>query len=66
MAWTARSAATVRKNRHVPAAVLAIIGRKRLRELTAADVHAALASAAADRSTAAGRPGQAIRKARSG
>jgi integrase len=47
-----RSAVSVRKNRDVLTAVLAIIGRKRLRELTAADVHAALASAAADRSTA--------------
>jgi integrase len=47
-----RSAGTVRKNRDVLTAVLAVIGRKRLRELTAADVHTALASAAADRSTA--------------
>jgi hypothetical protein len=47
-----RSAATIRKNRDVLTAVLAIIGRKRLRELTAADVHAALASAATDRGTA--------------
>jgi integrase len=47
-----RSAATVRKNRDVLMPVLAIIGRKRLRELTAADVHSALASAAADRTTA--------------
>jgi integrase len=47
-----RSAATVRKNRDVLTAVLAIIGRKRLRELTAADVHAALVSVAASRTTA--------------
>ena len=47
-----RSAATVCKIRDVLTPVLAVIGRKRLRELTAADVHGALASAAADRSTA--------------
>lgn len=47
-----RSAATVRKNRDVLTPVLATIGRKRLRELTAADVHAALVSAAATRATA--------------
>jgi hypothetical protein len=41
----------VRKNRYVLAAVLAVIGRKRLRELTAADVHAALRSVAATHST---------------
>jgi hypothetical protein len=46
-----RSAKTVRKNRDVLRAVLAVIGRKRLRELTAAEVHAALASVAATRST---------------
>jgi len=42
-----RSAKTVRKNRDV---LLAVIGRKRLRELTAAEVHAALRSVAATRS----------------
>jgi hypothetical protein len=47
-----RAAATVRKNRDVLTAVLAVIGRKRLRELTAADVQAALVSVAADRTTA--------------
>jgi integrase len=46
-----RSAKTVRKNRDVLTAVLAVIGRKRLRELTAAEVHAALALIAATRST---------------
>ena len=46
-----RSANTVRKNRDVLMAVLAVIGRKRLRELTAADVHIALRSVAATRST---------------
>ena len=46
-----RSAKTVRKNRDVLTAVLAVIGRKRLRELTAAEVHVALASVAATRST---------------
>jgi len=46
-----RSATTVRKNRDVLTPVLAIIGRKRLRELTATDVHAALASVAASRTT---------------
>lgn len=56
--WLARGrdrpAATVRKNRDVLTAVLAIIGRERLRELTAADAHAALASVAARRTTATG------------
>jgi integrase len=46
-----RSATTVRKNRDVLLAVLAVIGRKRLRELTAAEVHAALRSVATTRST---------------
>ena len=41
----------MRKNRDVLLAVLAVIGRKRLRELSTAEVHAALASAAATRST---------------
>jgi hypothetical protein len=45
-----RSAKTVCKNRDVLTAVLAVIGRKRLRELTAADVHVALRSVAATRS----------------
>ena len=46
-----RSATTVRKNRDVLLAVLAVIGRKRLGELTAAEVNAALAAVAASRST---------------
>jgi len=46
-----RSAKTARKNRDVLMAVLAVIGPKRLRELTAAEVQAALASLAATGST---------------
>lgn len=47
-----RSAATVCKNRDVLAPLLAVIGHKRLRELTAGDVHAALTEIAATRATA--------------
>jgi hypothetical protein len=45
----------VRQSRDVLTAVLAMIGRKRLRGLTAADVHGALASVAAIRSTSSSR-----------
>jgi integrase len=47
-----RSAATVRKNRDVLAPLLEVIGHKRLRELTAGDVHAALTEVAATRASA--------------
>src|SRR5260221_13141008 len=63
-----RSAKTVRKNRDVLMAVLAIIGRKRLRELTAPQGHPAPASVAAAPSTATGggahnRPPRPVRSA---
>ncbi|HEX5300437.1 MAG TPA: tyrosine-type recombinase/integrase [Streptosporangiaceae bacterium] len=48
-----RSAKTVTKNRNVLEPILAIIGARKLRDLTAADVRQALAAMAAEYSTAA-------------
>jgi integrase len=48
-----RSAKTVKKNENVLAPILTAIGSRRLRELTAADVHRALTAMAARYSTAA-------------
>jgi hypothetical protein len=48
-----RSPKTVKKNENVLAPILTAIGARRLRELTAADVHQALATMAARYSTAA-------------
>jgi len=48
-----RSAKTVKKNQNVLAPILATTGARRLRELTAADVHQALAAMAQRYSTAA-------------
>jgi len=48
-----RSAKTVKKNENVLAPILTAIGARRLRELTAADVHQALTTMAAQYSTAA-------------
>jgi len=48
-----RSAKTVKKNENVLAPILAAIGARRLRELTAADVHQALATMALRYSSAA-------------
>ncbi len=48
-----RSAKTVKKNENVLAPILTAIGARRLRELTAADVHQALTAMAARYSTAA-------------
>jgi integrase len=48
-----RSAKTVKKNENVLAPILTAIGARRLRELTAADVHQALIAMAARYSTAA-------------
>ena len=48
-----RSAMTVKKNEHVLAPILAAIGARRLRELTAGDVHQALTAMARNYSSAA-------------
>jgi integrase len=48
-----RSAKTIKKNENVLAPILTAIGARRLRELTAADVHQALTAMAARYSTAA-------------
>jgi integrase len=48
-----RSAKTIKKNENVLAPILTAIGARRLRELTAADVHQALSTMAARYSTAA-------------
>ncbi len=48
-----RSAKTIKKNENVLAPILTAIGARRLRELTAADVHQALTTMAARYSTAA-------------
>src|SRR5258708_11307884 len=48
-----RSAKTIKKNENVLAPILTAIGARRLRELTAADVHQALNTMAARYSTAA-------------
>lgn len=48
-----RSAKTIKKNENVLAPILAAIGSRRLRELTATDVHQALTSMSARYSTAA-------------
>jgi site-specific recombinase XerD len=48
-----RSAKTIRKNRDVLQPILAAVGTRRLKELTSADVDAALAQMAASHSTAA-------------
>ena len=48
-----RSPKTIKKNENVLAPILAAIGARRLRELTAADVHQALTTMAARYSTAA-------------
>jgi integrase len=48
-----RSAKTIKKNQNVLAPILTAIGARRLRELTAADVHQALIAMAAQYSTAA-------------
>jgi integrase len=48
-----RSAMTVKKNEHVLAPILAAIGARRLRELTAGDVHQALTAMARHYSSAA-------------
>jgi integrase len=48
-----RSATTIEKNEHVLAPILATIGARRLRELTAADVHQALTAMALRYSSAA-------------
>src|ERR1039457_2807519 len=48
-----RSAKTIKKNENVLAPILAAIGARRLRELTAGDVHQALSAMAARYSTAA-------------
>ncbi len=48
-----RSATTIKKNEHVLAPILATIGARRLRELTAADVHQALTATARRYSSAA-------------
>jgi integrase len=48
-----RSATTIEKNEHVVAPILATIGARKLRELTAADVHQALTAMARRYSSAA-------------
>ena len=48
-----RSAKTIKKNQNVLAPILAVIGARKLRDLTAADVRQALAAMAAGYSTAA-------------
>ena len=50
---TGRSAKTIKKNENVLAPILASIGSRRLRELTAADVHQALTAMSSRYSTAA-------------